>query len=187
MKVSILIPSYNSSRFIEEAVNSAITQTYKNIEIIIVDDGSTDSTVDQCRSITEGKKNIRLYAQSNMGACAARNFAFQQSEGDYILFLDADDIISPNKVKAQMEVFERYGDDIVLSGQWDRFENNIEEAQFPVRFLDRDWENPVDWLVNAWEGKGMAQTSVWLTPRHLIEKAGPWEERLKVNQDGEFF
>src|SRR5690606_27096496 len=117
----------------------------------------------------------------------ARNKAFELSTGDYIQYLDADDLLAPDKIASQIKLFEKYGDVVIVSGQWDRFYNNPEEAVFPDRFLDRDWDNPVDWLINSWEGKGMAQTAVWLTPRKLIEKAGPWNENLTINQDGEFF
>jgi glycosyltransferase involved in cell wall biosynthesis len=184
-KVSILIPCYNSEAFLADTINSAINQTLKNIDIIILDDGSTDNSFQIAKSFASNK--VKVIQQENSGACAARNKAFELSTGDYIQYLDADDLLSENKITEQMNLFEKYGDEIVVSCQWDRFKSDPEEATFPQRFLDEDWESPIDWLVNSWEGNGMMAQHAWLTPRSLIEKAGPWDVRLNINQDGEFF
>jgi len=187
VKVSILIPVYNASPYLSETLESALNQTYSNCEIIAVDDGSEDDSVEVIESIMDKHKNVLLFKQDNKGACAARNLAFQKSTGDLILYLDGDDIISENKVEAQVDLILKHDEYTVISGQWGRFSGTVNDASFPVRFLDKDWEDPKEWLINSWKGKGMAQTSVWLTPRQLVIKAGPWNEKLQVNQDGEFF
>jgi glycosyltransferase involved in cell wall biosynthesis len=187
LNVSVIIPCYNSEAFIERTIRSVIEQTYQYIEIIAVDDGSKDRTCVVLNKLKNRFNFLQIYYQENKGACAARNFGFRNSCGKYILYLDADDIIDFNNLKHQVNQLENSEPDTISMGSWDRFTERIEDASFPIRLLDKDWDKPIDWLVNAWEGKGMAQTSVWLTPRHLIEKAGPWDERLKVNQDGEFF
>ncbi|MBS2212124.1 glycosyltransferase family 2 protein [Carboxylicivirga mesophila] len=182
--VSILIPLYNSERYISETIQSCLSQTYRNIEIIIVDDGSTDS------SYTIAKKyeswQVRVFKQVNSGACAARNLAFEHCKGDYIQYLDADDILSPNKIEDQLRLIADK-DNAVASCSWQYFKQSIGDKKTPGQIIDKDYLNPVNWLIDSWNGKGMAQTACWLTPRSLIEKAGPWNETLKINQDGEFF
>lgn len=90
-KVSILIPCYNSERFVAETLDSCLAQTYRNIEIIVVDDGSTDNSFAIAKSFESNI--IKVYRQDNSGACAARNYAFRKSSGEYIVYLDADDIL----------------------------------------------------------------------------------------------
>ena len=101
-KVSILIPLYNSENYIEETIQSCLNQTYENIEIIIVDDGSTDKSLQIAKSFESGK--LKVYSQPNSGACKARNLAFEKSIGDYIQYLDADDLLSENKIENQRKV-----------------------------------------------------------------------------------
>jgi glycosyltransferase involved in cell wall biosynthesis len=132
-------------------------------------------------------EKVKVYQQENAGTCNARNKAFEYSTGDFIQYLDADDLLSEDKITEQIKLFEKYGSSIVASCRWDKFYQDPEEATFPHRYQDKDWEYPIDWLINSWEGKGVGQTSIWLTPRKLIENAGPWNESLQINQDGEFF
>ena len=184
--VSVIIPCYNSSLHIKEAVQSVLDQTYPDIEIIIVDDGSTDESLNMVKSLYSANNNIFIKSQLNKGACAARNLGFQVSKGHYIQYLDADDILSPDKIASQLLQIE-HSKGIIASCRWDKFYNSPDECSFPFRYLDKSWNNPADWLKNSWLGKGMGQTSIWLTPRDLIKMAGPWNEKLSVNQDGEFF
>jgi glycosyltransferase involved in cell wall biosynthesis len=188
--VSVIIPAYNSARHIEECLESVIKQTYEWIEIVLVDDGSTDNTVEILQEFlrtNQSKKSIEIITQPNRGACSARNKGLRNCKGDCIQFLDADDILHPDKIATQVEILKQTNDQVIASGQWDRFYHNIDEASFPQRGSYNDWDNPVDWMVNSWEGYGVAQTGIWLTPRKLIEQAGLWDEHLMINQDGEFF
>jgi glycosyltransferase involved in cell wall biosynthesis len=183
--VSILIPLYNSEKYITETIQSCLNQTYKNIEVIIVDDGSTDNSYQVAKSYESDI--LKVYKQENAGACRARNYAFELSSGDYIQYLDADDLLSPNKIEKQIELFEQYGDNIITSCQWGRFAGNKNTVKWEKQPIYCDYENPVQWLIDSWMGKGMGQTSIWLTPRHIIQQAGSWNENLLINQDGEFF
>ncbi len=183
--VSIIIPSYNSSKFISKTIECLIYQSYPNIEVIVIDDGSTDGSFEYLQSID--KPNFIVKKNKGKGACAARNYGFELATGDYIMYLDADDIITPNKIEGQINLFKEFGDDILVSGVWGRFYQTIEEVKWAEQLLNKDYNTPIDWLVDSWMGKGMGQTSIWLAPRKLIEKAGPWDERLTINQDGEFF
>jgi glycosyltransferase involved in cell wall biosynthesis len=100
--VSVIIPFYNGARFIKDAINSILNQGVENIEIILVNDGSTDNSVEVLNEISNN--NIRLIHQENAGAAEARNNGVRHAIGKYIAFLDADDIWEKNKLKLQLEV-----------------------------------------------------------------------------------
>ncbi|HMU32514.1 MAG TPA: glycosyltransferase [Pyrinomonadaceae bacterium] len=102
MKVSVIIPNYNYSKYVCEAVESALGQTYQNKEVIVVDDGSTDSSVELLAKYGD---KIRLIAQKNAGVCAARNNGVAASTGELIAFLDADDVWMPEKLEKQVAQF----------------------------------------------------------------------------------
>ncbi len=104
MKVSVIIPNYNYSRFVCEAVDSALAQTYQNKEVIVVDDGSTDDSVEL---LAKYGNAIKLIEQANAGVCAARNNGVAASTGELVAFLDADDVWMPTKLEKQVEQFKR--------------------------------------------------------------------------------
>lgn len=184
-KISVLIPLYNSENYIEETIQSVLNQTWKNIEIIIVDDGSTDLSYSIAKSYES--EILRLFKNPRKGACAARNVAFEESKGTYIQYLDADDLLSPNKIEEQLKLFSQFGENILVNCKWGRFTGNKESVKWEKQPIDKDYDHPIEWLTDSWMGNGMAANSCWLIPRHLIEKAGPWNESLLINQDGEFF
>ena len=93
-RVSILIPCYNGESFVREAIDSALNQTWANVEVVVVDDGSTDNSVDILKSYGD---RIICETGPNRGACAARNRAFELSSGDLIQYLDADDKLCLDK------------------------------------------------------------------------------------------
>ncbi|HEX3627758.1 MAG TPA: glycosyltransferase family A protein, partial [Verrucomicrobiae bacterium] len=106
--VSVLIPAYNAEKWIAETIASALGQTWPNKEIIVVDDGSTDRTLSVVRQFTS--KSVNVVSQTNRGAAAARNKAYSLSQGDYIQWMDADDLLSPDKIARQMEAVEQFPD-----------------------------------------------------------------------------
>ncbi|MEO8649955.1 MAG: glycosyltransferase [Acidobacteriota bacterium] len=100
--VSVIIPNFNYAEFLDEAVNSVLSQTYPNVEIVIIDDGSTDNS----RSVIDGLgDSVKSVFQENAGVSAARNNGFKLCCGDYIAFLDADDVWLPTKIEEQMKIF----------------------------------------------------------------------------------
>lgn len=185
IRVSIIIPLFNSINFIAETLDSVIKQSHTNIEVIIIDDGSTDGSFDYVKSIK--KDDFILKRNKGKGACAARNYGFELSTGDYIQYLDADDLLNPQKIEEQLKLAEVYGTETVYSCSWVHFKNTIIDVDITRQPIDKDYQKPYQWLNDSWLGKGMGQTSIWLTPRKIIEKSGGWVESLKINQDGEFF
>lgn len=186
-KVSILIPVHNGAEFLATTIQSALEQSWSNKEIIIVDDGSTDDSLQIARSFESDI--VRVFARPCAGACRARNYAFQQSNGDYIQYLDADDLLSPDKIRNQLINIDGNSGNVVLSCRFFRFYSDkmLPDANSPRGYLDRTWTRPIEWLLNEWHGKGSGNIAIWLTPRAIIEKVGPWDESLLINQDGEFF
>jgi len=98
-KVSVIIPTYNYGRFVCQAVDSVLAQTWPNIEVIVIDDGSTDDTADRLKPYAD---KIRYIYQPNRGLSGARNAGIREAAGEYVAFLDADDLWTPQKIEAQM-------------------------------------------------------------------------------------
>src|SRR5262245_12357649 len=119
--VSILIPAYNAQEWIADTLESAVGQTWPNKEIIVVDDGSRDQTLAVAQRCAD--RGVTIVAQPNQGAAAARNTAMAHSRGDYIQWLDADDLLSPDKIAAQIAAAARppFTRRTLLSSPWGRF------------------------------------------------------------------
>lgn len=187
--ISIIIPNYNSQSHIGECVMSCIDQRLNDFEIIIVDDHSTDNSWEIIYSYQSKYPNIiKTFKNSSKGACSARNFGFNQSKGKYIQFLDSDDMLSFGKIQAQLKVIEEIqnGSLIVANCGWIHFKDKPIITSYKPQKNDKSYSNPIDWMLDSWNGGGMGQTGCWLIPRKLIEKSGLWNESLLKNQDGEF-
>lgn len=183
--VSILIPAYNSGRWIASTIQSAIAQTWPRKEIIVVDDGSNDQTLVTARQFES--KGVRVVTQPNQGAAAARNKAFQLCHGDYIQWLDADDLLSADKIQRQMEAAEKCQSKLrLISCEWGYFRYRPMKARFAPTPIWCDLD-PTEWLTRKWEGNLHMQTATWLVSRELTEAAGPWDTRLLGDDDGEYF
>jgi glycosyltransferase involved in cell wall biosynthesis len=183
--VSILIPAHNAEAWIADTIRSAIGQSWPRKEIIIVDDGSTDQTFAVARGFAS--KDVIVVTHENQGAASTRNYAFSLCQGDFIQWLDADDLLSPDKVKKQVEAAVEIGDNrTLLSSGWGCFAYRSEKAEFSPTSLWCDL-SPVDWLVRKMGENLHMQTATWLTSRELTEAAGPWDARLFVDDDGEYF
>lgn len=185
---SIIIPLYNSVSFLEETLQSVLQQSYKNIEVIVVDDGSTDGSFELAKTFESSI--VKVVKNKGKGACAARNYGFEMSTGDYIQYLDADDLLSSNKIESQVNALEGVQNQLAVCNTihfYDSPDTGICTDKYYVFSTDA----PEDLFIKLWGGldsqMDMIQTSAWLTPRKLIEQAGPWNEQLAKDQDGEFF
>lgn len=192
--VSILIACHNAEPWLAETIASVLAQTWPNLELILVDDGSTDQSWAIAQSIAEdhrqGPVPIQLIQQAQRGASAARNRAIQACRGELIQYLDADDLLAPDKIEQQMNLWQQLSDHqrdyALIAGEWARFHRDINEAQFHPQLC---WGNhtPVDWLCRIWQHNWMMHPAAWLLPRPLLELAGPWNEQISLNDDGEYF
>ena len=188
--VSIVIPAYNAAKYIAETLESVKQQTWPAVEAFVIDDGSSDETVALARRFES--ERIRVLEQKNSGACVARNLGLSLSKGKYIQFLDADDVLSPDKIEKQVSVLEQNPGYLGVSPTV-HFMNGEDYLRMSPReesFWIHDTDDPVEFLVRLYGGDGerwMVQTSAWLTPKTITDTIGPWDERLLLDQDGEYF
>ena len=150
-----------------------------------MDDGSTDRTAEVARKFTS--KDVAFVSKGNEGAAATRNHAFALSQGDYIQWLDADDLLSPDKIEQQLGALRE--DDskrTLLSSSWGLFRYRTEGTRFIPTSLWQDL-TPVEWLLRKMGDDQHMQTATWLTSRELAEAAGSWDTRLLSDDDAEYF
>ena len=167
------------------AIASALNQTWRHREIIIVDDGSSDETLAIARQFESNE--VRVVTQPNQGAAVARNTAYSLAQGDYIQWLDADDILEPHKIERQVrKIANGLSERTLLSGAWGYFIYRPSKAQFVPTPLWHDL-SPVEWLIRKMGNNLHMQTDNWLVSRALSEAAGPWDRRLFRDNDGEYF
>jgi glycosyltransferase involved in cell wall biosynthesis len=183
--VSILIPAYNSEAWIADTLRSAIGQSWQRKEIIVVDDGSSDRTAEVARRFASA--GVAVVSVPNQGAAAARNHALKLSQGDYIQWLDADDLLAPDKIERQLAALKE-GDSkrLLLSSPWAYFNYRTNRARFVPTSLWHDLA-PVEWLLRKMSENLHMQTGTWLTSRELADAAGPWDTRLMSDDDGEYY
>ncbi|MGQ0543113.1 MAG: glycosyltransferase family 2 protein [Blastocatellia bacterium] len=179
--VSIVIPTYNYARFIAEAIDSVLAQTYPISEIIVVDDGSTDGTEDVVRRFGE---RVRYIKQKNAGVCAARNNGVEKSSGELIAFLDADDTWLPEKIEKQVEKFTGNKEIGLVHCGMREFDSGTGETimlrlEGGEGWLAEDmvlWEKPV---VNV-------SGSIIVVSRKAFYDVGRFDTELKVGEDWDF-
>lgn len=183
--VSILIPAYNAQEWIAGTLRSAISQTWERKEIIVVDDGSTDETLAIARRFEP--EGVRITTQNNQGGSAARNRAYSLSRGDYIQWLDNDDLLAPDKIERQIQALSHGASKRTLfSAKWGSFMFRANRAKFVTTALWCDL-SPREFLLRKMEQNLFMQTSVWLVSRELSEAAGPWDTTMLTDDDGEYF
>ena len=184
--VSILIPAYKAEAFMAETVRSALNQSWPRKEIIIVDDGSPDRTFEVAKRFESG--SVKVVRQDNAGAPAARNTALGLAQGDYIQWLDADDLLHPEKIRRQIRGADSGVTSLTfLTCPWGRFFFDQKRAKFVPDALWRDL-GPIDWIVTKFAENVWMNPAVWLVSRKLTELAGEWDDRLarSGDDDGEY-
>lgn len=121
--ISIIVPIYNVQEYLAKCLDSLVNQTYKNIEIILVDDGSPDQSLSICEEFAQKDTRIKIITQKNSGVTSARINGFLNSTGEFIMFVDADDYVSPNIVKLMMYSQQKYQVDMVCCQYYDVINN----------------------------------------------------------------
>jgi glycosyltransferase involved in cell wall biosynthesis len=170
--VSILIPAFNSERFIGQCVESVLGQGYGRVEVIVVDDGSSDGT----REMLECYKEVKVISQTNQGACVARNKALVAAEGDYVKFLDADDFLLAGAISSQVDAMKRldgnslvYGDYSILREGAVRAVNNVVIQPGCEQLAQLIMANIL--------------TSTPMHRKDLLDKVGGFDARFKSGQE----
>lgn len=179
------MPCYNAAPFVVAALDSVLSQSWQTLEVIVVDDGSTDGSAEILAKLTD--RRVTVIHQGNRGQCAAANRALSESTGDYIKFFDADDLLSPDFIERQMAKLAGRTD-AIASAEWGRFyDDDLESFQLNPQTVWRDM-TATDWLVEAWkDARPMMQCALWLIPRAILDRSGGWDEELSLINDFEFF
>ncbi len=183
--VSILIPCHNAEPWVALTLESALAQTHPACEIIVVNDGSTDGSRGILRQYEA--RGVTVIDQPNAGQSAAFNRALSAARGDYYEFLDADDLLAPDKIAAQVAMASTLPAERMLSGSWGRFHADPAEARFEAGANWAPYLDPVEWLVTTWSANHMMHGAAWLVPAPLVRRAGGWNTSLSLINDFEFF
>jgi len=180
--VSIIIPCYNGDKTLRETIESVLAQTYKAREIIVIDDGSTDSSAQLIRSFGS---QIKAEFNPNRGASAARNRGTELAQGEFIQYLDADDLLAPDALERRVAALQASGADVAYA-DWQRLEQQADGTYQPGAKVERDMAtiHPDPEIACA--------TSFWAPPvallyrRRIVDAIGGWNETLPVIQDARF-
>src|SRR5262249_18716409 len=182
--VSVLIPCFNAEKYIGETLESVFRQTWPAIEVVVVDDGSSDRSAAVVRSFV--RPGLHLIVQENRGQTAALNVCLAHASGDFVQYLDADDVIDPEKIERQAIRLMDHPR-CIASSEWGRFCGSSQETKFDPEPVWGDF-GPLDWLaLSRAEGLGMMFPGLWLIPMHIVRKIGEWREELTLNNDAEYF
>ena len=184
--VSVIIPVYNCERYIDEALYSVYHQTYSNIEIIVVDDGSTDRTPE---ILKKHRSRIRLFHQENGGAAAARNTALDNAHGDLIAFIDGDDYWHPEKLAIQVQHLEQNPDIGVVAANikysWPREDGTYPNlaVSFPV---DEDNDFTEVFYDDIFTSYPISTISI-LMRREVVDRTGKFDLTMRKGQDHDYW
>ncbi len=183
--VSIIIPVYNGSNYVAEAIDSALAQTYQNIEIIVVNDGSKDDGATEKIALSYGDK-IRYFYKENGGVSSALNLGIEKMQGEYFSWLSHDDMYAPRKIESQIEEIKKYSEENLIalsaSRQIDKDSNFLSDVKGKNRFESGriiSWQESIFNLLN----KGSFNGCALLIPRVVFEKVGKFDEKLRYCQD----
>jgi glycosyltransferase involved in cell wall biosynthesis len=182
--ISVIIPAYNAEKWVAASIESILAQTHKQIEVVVVDDGSKDNTAAIVQGISDSR--IKLVRQQNRGQSAAMNRGVLESWGNYIKFVDADDWINPEHLDSQLSSIINHND-CVASCRWGHFLNRPECPKVRTERTNKNFEDPLEWLVDSLtKDEAMMGGCMWLIPKKVWDHAGGWDERLSLNNDFDF-
>ena len=169
--ISVLIPTYNNGKYIKQAIESVYAQSYDNIEIIVIDDGSTDNT----KEVLKRYKNIKYFYIEHKGIPFARNVALEKAKGEYIAFLDSDDYWLPEKLNTQIQYFKDHPNCEIVFTKYENFfeEENIKKNKRAINEKKRE----------AMEHHILPSA---LIKKSLFEKYGVFDENFQIGEDSEF-
>jgi glycosyltransferase involved in cell wall biosynthesis len=178
MRVSVVIPAFDAETTVGAAISSALWQTYRDLEVVVVDDGSSDATGAIASSFPEP---VRVFAQENAGVAAARNRGIGEAQGELIAFCDADDVLLPQHLEALVAVHDRHGGIATSNCYW-LFPGGIHPAR--TRYKG-SFPRPERQRVAILEQNFVSTMSLF--PRSLVDELGPFDTELHVAEDWDFW
>ena len=189
--ISVIIPTYNAAPYIGETLDSVLSQTYPRKEIIVIDDGSTDSTP---QSLEAYNSTVRSIRQENAGAGAARNAGVKAASGDYIAFLDADDLWLPEKLDVQMRIAEKHPESALIACDGVRFDDTGARA---TRLIGASLSNRLDLTAEGEvtgyfyrdfiKGNLIPAPAQTLIARSVVDSVGPMLEDVLTCEDWDYY
>ncbi|WP_342243638.1 glycosyltransferase family 2 protein [Pseudomonas sp. OTU5201] len=192
-KVSVVIPCYNYARFLTRTIECLRQQSYENWEAIIVDDGSTDGTETVASGLMAEDFRVRYVRQSNAGTSAAKNTGIRLAQGDFILFLDADDLITPDKLRAHIEHFESNPHIDISYSRFRYFEETHENRLFTKLDLSsvKEWSKVINGRYEValpvfLRGNNMAIHAA-VVRKALVEKVGLFDVEMRALEDWDYW
>lgn len=175
--VSIIIPTYNRESYVLRAVESVLNQTYRDIEVVLIDDGSTDNTAHKLKEVSTKDSRLKYFFQENKGVAAARNLGMQKASGEYISFLDSDDVLYPCKVEEQIRELTKQGADVCVCNYW-----IVKEKQRRIglrgsikNFLLHYLQNKMTPQTNSW----LFKSALWKDNKILFREGCSWGEDME--------
>jgi len=179
-KVSVIIPSYNAEKFIRQTLDSVLAQTYRDFEIIVVDDGSKDSTAKIAGSYGE---QVRCLRKTNGGVSEARNFGFKNSGGDYVAFLDAEVLWEPTKLEKQVRLLDKNPEIGLCFAGMQRVDENLQ----PINRVSADYYEDYTEALLLYLCVVTGSCSSAMLRREVIEKAGGFDSKFSTAADWEYW
>jgi glycosyltransferase involved in cell wall biosynthesis len=185
-QVSVIMPVYNCARYVAQAVDSVLSQGYSEKELIVVDDGSTDETLEVLERYGD---RLRLLRQHNRGAASARNHALSKARGDLVAFIDGDDVWLPGKLAAQVAYLRAHPGAKLLYGRWCEWRPDASgNWPDPQHFADGYDESSVDpgasgWIYTKLLFDSIVCTITTMMPTQLLRSVGGFDEELRIGED----
>lgn len=176
--VSVIIPAYNAEALLERTLDSVLSQTYKNLEVLVIDDGSLDQTAELVKSVAQRDQRVRLLQQQNSGVAVARNLGIKNARGEFIAPIDADDIWYPQNIEKQVQCILAAGENVGLVYSWSV---DIDDQDLPLgSFRASKIEGEVYTTLVCHNFIGNASAS--LLRRACLEKVGGYDSNLKAQK-----
>ncbi|GMQ31712.1 glycosyltransferase family A protein [Algoriphagus confluentis] len=192
MKVSIIIPCFNYGRYLEECLANLLSQTYSDWEALVIDDGSTDQTMETVRDWQAREPRIQYFYQPNSGVSAARNLGLKKANGEFIQFLDADDLLSGSKLQLQVDFLKNHPDVDLCYTENHYFEDGQPEIRYPDQeFLGRDWmirfSGTGAYALEQLILNNLAVVSSPMFRQSLLSHSGLFPENVSHTEDWQFW
>ncbi len=187
-KISIIMPAYNAEKFIGSALDSIISQSYQNFEIIIIDDGSLDKTTKIAQDYIDKFTNITLLKQENAGSSAARNLGLKEAKGDYILFFDSDDLLRVNHLQILLGNLLKHRTDLIFCDTLRFIENDKSIDLLPFKLLEgAEKKYSAHEMFSILYKNNISTIHAMLFKKEVFDKIGYFDTNLKRLQDWDFW
>ena len=182
--ISIIVPAYNVENYVKKTIESILKQTYTNIEVICVDDGSKDNTFQRLKFIAASDKRVRVFTKENEGVTKAREFGFEQAQGENIGFVDADDIVEPDMFERLHQNMKKYDTDISHCGYViDKLDGGKEYFYNTGRLAKQDTAEGVKALLHGSFEPGLWNKLYNHNLLHSLFHSGVMDYSIKMNED----